>query len=138
MVPLKAASALVGDHLKPGLFYRDKDRIHDSAFRRLALRCELDLLYRVAKADTLGRRAEGAREPSSEAQEWFLERASTLKVTYEPVPPLLMGRHLLEMGLKPGPRVGEITQEVYQLQLDGTVTNEQEAKAAGFDRIQKA
>ena len=91
----------------------------------------------MAKADSLGRRAEGAPEPSSEAQEWFLKRARDLDVTHKPVPSLLLGRHLLEMGLKPGPEVGRIIDEVYQLQLDGMVRTLEEAKAAGHVRFQR-
>ena len=49
--------ALVRDHLKPGEFYKKRDEVGDGAFRRLARKCELDLLYRVAKADSLGRNA---------------------------------------------------------------------------------
>ncbi|MDQ3821561.1 MAG: HD domain-containing protein, partial [Acidobacteriota bacterium] len=50
--------ALVRDHLKPGEFYRTRGEIGEGAFRRLARKCELDLLYRVARADSLGRNAE--------------------------------------------------------------------------------
>lgn len=114
--------AIVANHLKPGLFSRERDRVGDAAFRRLALRCELDLLYRVAKADSLGRRKEGAPLPDASAQEWFLERARSLDVTRGGPKPLLLGRHLLELGLSPGPRIGEITAQVYQRQLDGDVT----------------
>jgi len=35
---------------------------------------------------------------------------------------------LLEMGLEPGPRVGEITKAIYEMQLDGRVSDLQEAK----------
>jgi tRNA nucleotidyltransferase (CCA-adding enzyme) len=119
--------AIVGNHLKPGLLHREGDRVSDAAFRRLALKCELELLYRVAKADSLGRRAPGAKEPSSAAQEWFRARALALGVSKEGPKPLLLGRHVLELGLKPGPRVGEITEAVYQLQLDGKVTTLEEA-----------
>ena len=122
--------AMVADHLKPGLFSRERDKVGDSAFRRLALKVELDLLYRVAKADSLGRKKEGAPPPDADAQEWFLERARTLSVTRGGPKPFLMGRHLLEMGLKPGPRIGEITDRVYQLQLDGDVKTLDDALAA--------
>ena len=120
--------AIVDNHLKPGLLSRTRDKVGDSAFRRLALKCELDLLYRVAKADSLGRRAPGAKEPDSDAQEWFLERAKSLNVTHEGPKPLLLGRHLLEMGLKPGPKIGEITGKVYDLQLEGRVKTLEEAQ----------
>ena len=121
--------ALVADHLKPGQFFQARDRVGDAAFRRLAVRCELDLLYRVAKADALGRRTEGAPAPSAEAQEWFLERARALEVAREAPRPLLLGRHLLAMGLSPGPRIGEITRRVFELQLDGAVATLDEALA---------
>jgi tRNA nucleotidyltransferase (CCA-adding enzyme) len=120
--------AIVDNHLKPGVWFRE-GKVGDAAFRRLALKCELDLLYRVAKADSLGRRAPGAKEPSADAQEWFLERARSLKVTHEGEKPILLGRHLLEMGLKPGPKVGEIAGKVYELQLEGRVRTLEEAQA---------
>jgi tRNA nucleotidyltransferase (CCA-adding enzyme) len=125
----KQILAIVDNHLKPGLLSRTRDKVGDAAFRRLALKCEIDLLYRVAKADSLGRRAPGAKEPDADAQEWFLERAKSLSVTKEGPKPLLLGRHLLEMGLAPGLRIGEITKKVYELQLDGVVKTLEEAQA---------
>jgi len=34
-----------------------------------------------------------------------------------------MGRHLIEMGLKPGPEFKRILDAVYEMQLDGVVTS---------------
>jgi tRNA nucleotidyltransferase (CCA-adding enzyme) len=116
--------ALVRDHLKPGEFYKKRDEVGDGAFRRLARRCELELLYRVAKADSLGRNADWVpREEwfTADAQEWFINHARELKVEARAPAPLLMGRHLLEMGIKPGPQMGEITRAVYEMQLDGSI-----------------
>jgi tRNA nucleotidyltransferase (CCA-adding enzyme) len=123
--------ALVRNHLKPGEFYKKRDEIGDGAFRRLARKCELDLLCRVARADSLGRNAEWVpREKwfTAEAQDWFIERARELEVTSRAPAPILLGRHLLELGLQPGPRVGEITKAVYEMQLDGRVFDLDEAK----------
>jgi tRNA nucleotidyltransferase (CCA-adding enzyme) len=53
--------------------------------------------------------------------DWFIERARALGVEHEPPPPLLLGRHLLDLGLKPGPRVGEVLRQVYEKQLDGEI-----------------
>jgi tRNA nucleotidyltransferase (CCA-adding enzyme) len=125
--------ALVRDHLKPGEFYRKREEVTDGAFRRLARRCELDLLYLVARADSLGRNAPWvARERwyDAAAQEWFIERARELSVERRAPAALLMGRHLLEMGLQPSPRVGEIARAVYEMQLDGRVRTLEEARAA--------
>jgi tRNA nucleotidyltransferase (CCA-adding enzyme) len=124
--------ALVRHHLKPGEFYKKRDEVGEGAFRRLARRCEPDLLYRVAKADSLGRNADWVpREQwyGAEAQEWFIERTRELQVEERPPEPLLLGRHLLELGLEPGPKVGEITRAVYEMQLDGRVRTLDEAIA---------
>ena len=113
-----------------GEFYKKRDEIGDGAFRRLARRCELDLLYRVAKADSLGRNAEWVpREKWYDvaAQEWFINRARELEVELTAPAPILLGRHLLELGLQPGPRIGEITKAVYEMQLDGRVTTIEQA-----------
>jgi tRNA nucleotidyltransferase (CCA-adding enzyme) len=133
--------ALVRDHLKPGEFYRKRMEVGDGAFRRLARKCELDLLYRVAKADSLGRNAEWVpREKwyGSEAQEWFIRRAKELSVESAAPPPLLMGRHLLEMGLAPSPLIGEIAKAVYEMQLDGRVRTLEEAKLAAGEFIKSS
>ena len=124
--------ALVREHLKPGEFYKKRDEVGDGAFRRLARRCEPDLLYRVAKADSLGRNAEWVPRNQwygADAQEWFIQRTKELEVEQRPPEPLLLGRHLLELGLEAGPRIGEITRAVYEMQLDGRVRAVDEAIA---------
>ncbi len=121
---------LVRYHLKPGEFYKSKSPVGDGAFRRLARKVEPDLLYRVAKADSLGRNPDWLpREKwfGSAAQEWFIEKARKLNIERHPPKPILMGRHLIEMGMKPSPRFGKIINAVYELQLDGKVENLDEA-----------
>ena len=115
---------LVGNHLKPGQFYDDRERVSDGAIRRLARKCEPALLYRVARADCLGRT--GDFPPV--AMEWFLERVRQLEVAERPPDPLLQGRHVLELGVLPGPEVGRIVRAVYERQLDGAVRTLDEAR----------
>ncbi len=38
-----------------------------------------------------------------------------------------MGRHMIEMGLEPSPRFGEILDAVYELQLDGKIDDLEQA-----------
>jgi tRNA nucleotidyltransferase (CCA-adding enzyme) len=38
----------------------------------------------------------------------------------------VLGRHVLALGLEPGPRVGELLKQVYEKQLDGEVTTVEE------------
>ena len=118
---------ITAHHLKPGMWFKVRDEVGDGAFRRLAQKVDLELLARVAKADCLGR-APGVF--NCDAMDWFLERARGLGVEHRPPPPILLGRHLLELGMKPGPRVGEILKAVYERQLDGAVTNLDEALSA--------
>ncbi|GIU80971.1 MAG: multifunctional CCA protein [Pyrinomonadaceae bacterium] len=119
---------LVRYHLKPGEFHKVRDRLGDGAFRRLARKVEMDLLYRVARADCLGRNL--PNEPpkfTAEAQEWFIQKAQELQVRDQAPKPILMGRHLIELGLKPSPTFGKILNAVYEKQLDGEITTLEEA-----------
>ncbi|MBI3402889.1 MAG: hypothetical protein HY048_15855 [Acidobacteria bacterium] len=123
----KQVLGITAQHLKPGMWFKVKDEVGDGAFRRLAAKVDLELLARLAKSDCLG------REPghfNCDAMDWFLERARSLGVQHRPPEPILLGRHVLALGLKPGPRVGEIVKAAYELQLDGKVTNLDEAIAA--------
>lgn len=117
--------ALVANHLKPGQLYDERERVSDGAIRRLARKCEPDLLYRVARADCLGRHP-GRFEPV--AMEWFRDKVRALAVERQPPAPLLQGRDVLALGLAPGPEVGRIVRAVYERQLDGAVTTIEEAR----------
>jgi tRNA nucleotidyltransferase (CCA-adding enzyme) len=109
---------IVANHLKPGMFAKAQPPVGDGAFRRLAQRVDLELLAIVARADCEGR---GGGFDCS-AMDWFVARARQLGVEHAPPPPLVKGRHLVELGVSPGPALGELLREVYERQLDGGVT----------------
>lgn len=117
---------IVAHHLKPLSFSKAVPQAGDSAFRRLAQKVDLELLARVAESDCLGR----SGDFDCRGIRWFLERARALGVEHQAPEPLLLGRHLLEAGVAPGPRMGRILRQVYERQLDGTVTTLEEARAA--------
>lgn len=114
---------ITAEHLRPSAFYKQKDTVTDGAFRRLAQKVDLELLVRFDRADCHGRK--GVFDCS--AMDWFIERARSLGVEHKPPAPILLGRHLLELGVAPGPRMGKILRAVYELQLDGSVTTLDEA-----------
>lgn len=119
---------LVRYHLTPGMFYKSKPG--DGAFRRLAGKVEPDLLYRVAKADSLGRNPEWLPKEKwfkAESQEWFIKKVRELNIERKAPPAILMGRHLIELGLNPSPQFKKIIDAVYEKQLDGQITNLTEA-----------
>ncbi|PYR22662.1 MAG: polynucleotide adenylyltransferase [Acidobacteria bacterium] len=123
----KQVLGLTAQHLKPGSWFKVRDEVGDGAFRRLAHKVDLELLARLAKSDCEGR-SPGRFDCS--AMDWFLDRARALGVEHRPPVPILLGRHVLALGLTPGPRVGEILKVVYEQQMDGTVTTLDEAIAA--------
>jgi len=116
---------IVAHHLKPGMFRQSPTPVSDGAFRRLAQKVDLELLARVAKSDCLGR---GGGFDCS-AMDWFLDRARELGVQHAPPEPIVKGRHLLALGVPPGPPVGVILGQIYERQLDGSVTTLEEGLA---------
>jgi tRNA nucleotidyltransferase (CCA-adding enzyme) len=124
--------ALVEHHATPYRWRGAREPVADGAFRRLALKLEPALLYRVARADCLGRT--GDFKP--EAEEWFLARVRQLGIEHQAPAPLLLGRHVLALGIRPGPRVGELTRAVYERQLDGDVNTLDEALEAAKGLIE--
>jgi tRNA nucleotidyltransferase (CCA-adding enzyme) len=127
----KQVLGIVGEHLRPMSFYKSRDTVRDGAFRRLAQKVDLELLVRFARADCHGRK--GTFDCSG--IEWFFERAKSLGVEHKPPQPILLGRHLMELGVQPGPRMGEILKAVYEQQLDGSVTSLDTAIAAAREVI---
>jgi tRNA nucleotidyltransferase (CCA-adding enzyme) len=107
---------LVAQHLKPGAFHK-AGNVSDGAFRRLAQRVDLELLARVARADCRGRTGDF----DCTAMDWFIARARSLGVEHQPPGPILMGRHLLDLGVAPGPEMGGLLKAVYEKQLDGEI-----------------
>jgi tRNA nucleotidyltransferase (CCA-adding enzyme) len=115
---------MTSQHLKPGMWFKVRDEVGDGAFRRLSQKVDLELLARLAKSDCLGRQP-GIFDCT--AMDWFLERALAIGADKGPPPPLLLGRHVLALGVAPGPAVGKILKAVYELQLDGSVTTVDQA-----------
>ena len=86
-------------------FFKARETMTDGAFRRLA-----------QKVDSNAGAIRPRRLPRPRGTfdcsgiDWFIERARALGVEHKPPAPILLGRHLIEMGVEPGPRMGEILQ----------------------------
>ena len=113
----RSVLGLVAHHLKPSGFRKSPTPVSDGAFRRLAQKVDLELLARFAKADCHGRTGNF----DCSAMDWFLERARALGVEHAPPPPLVFGRHLLDLGVPPGPAMGDLLKQIYERQLDGEI-----------------
>lgn len=120
---------LVEFHMHPGQFCRQADEIKDSAFRRLSTKVDLNLLARVFFADSMSRNGNSHGIVfTPEKVNWFRHKVETLEIRPEGPERLLLGRHLLEMGMKPGKAMGSLLDCTYELQLEGVVTTLEEAK----------
>ena len=111
---LRDVPPLVQMHMRPYAMWRSQSS--DGAVRRLSTKvCSIEALVRVAAADLTG----------TEACDWLLSTARRLAVEAAAPKPLLLGRQLIALGMKPGPRFGEILQKTYEAQLDGRFSTTQ-------------
>lgn len=76
---------------------------------------------RVVEADCNGRHPLPGGLPA--AVGLMLDIAEELAILDSAPEPLLMGRHLIELGMQPGPHFGDILRAAYEAQLDGQFTN---------------
>lgn len=97
-----------------------------ASIRKLSTVVEIDLFARILKARGL-----------EQESEWLVDEASKLGVLNKAPEPVLMGRHLLMMGLKPSPQIGEILDEVFEQQIEGKITNLDEAKEFAYQIINR-
>lgn len=97
--------------------YRSQQDFSDADIRRMADAGDVELLAILREEPVLAQRAEG------------------LGVLHAPLPPLLLGRDLAKMGMTPGPKMGQLLHELRQLQLDGQMSQFEEAWAWAQARL---
>ena len=113
------ALPLMEQHMRPLALYRDN--ASEAAIRRLAKRVKrLDRLVRVAYADQCGRPPIVVDD--FPAGKWLLKKADALAVKDRAPKPLMLGRHLIDLGLEPGLQFSEYLDKAYEAQLDGVFT----------------
>jgi tRNA nucleotidyltransferase (CCA-adding enzyme) len=116
----------VANHDKPSALHRAQSG--DPAIRRLAKKVgRIDRLLRVDLADRQGR---PPLWPGDETPHgvWLLERAQTLNVVQGFVPDILKGRHLIEVGMRPGLHFNVILKAASEAQTDGAFSDEAGAR----------
>jgi len=119
---LKEVPPLVRLHMRPFAMWKDKSS--DGAIRRLAAKVvRIDRLIRVAAADDAGR-PPFPSEP--EPLRWLAEQAERLRVADSAPKPLVQGRDLIALGMKPGVEFGKVLKAAYEAQLDGKFSTTQE------------
>jgi len=102
---------------------------NDAHIRRLARKLHpatIDDLCAVMIADSLGRPPLDGEE-SIALIEKLRTRAHELSIRANPPRPILLGRHLIALGHKPGPGFSSILDAAFEAQLDGAFANEETA-----------
>lgn len=108
---------LVRCHMRPFALW--KSHAKESAIRRLAVQVgRIDRLIRVAAADDAGR-PPFPRTP--DALEWLAAEAEKLEVKNSAPKPIVRGRNLIDMGLRPGVGFNRLLKICYEAQLDGRI-----------------
>ena len=112
-------AALVEHHLAPASFIRNGATA--KGYRRLARKLEragvsVELLVRVARADHLGRTTADALAGRFDAGDAFLAAARACRVDRAAPRDVVLGRHLIERGLSPGPGFAPILERCRDVQ----------------------
>lgn len=111
-----AVVPLVREHMKPYQLWADA--AGPSAIRRLARRVgRIDRLVRLARADHRGRPPKPWN--GFPAGDWLVTQAAALDLADQAPRPIVLGRHLIDRGLVPGPHFAPILDACFEAQLDG-------------------
>jgi tRNA nucleotidyltransferase (CCA-adding enzyme) len=118
--------ALVLHHLAPARLVGAG--AHAKAYRRLARKLDkagvdAGLLYRLARADHLGRTTEEALARDCDVVDRFLAGMRELEIHEEGPKDVVLGRHLVARGIPPGPRVGALLRRCREIQDETGLTS---------------
>lgn len=120
---IESVVALVITHMIPTHLYKEATRggglkQMNRSVRRLSTRVNLERLARLVLIDKSGRPPKPKVSPEAD---WLRERAAALGTVTKGPEPILLGRHLVMLGLKPGPHFKPILEGAMSLQLDGDI-----------------
>jgi len=133
---VNTVESLVREIHQPDLIFANTEN-RDGEIRRLSLRVNVSLLIKAARAEHFGRQNESDVRQPYLAGDWMIKRFKELGLSdSKKIEPLLMGRHLIEMGLKPGPKFTVILKEAFEKQLDGVIRTLDEILEWAHDRVQ--
>lgn len=132
---IRSVCKLVRYHRSPLTLVEQKSS--SKAYKRLAKKLSPEVtakqLYWVAWCDVRGRNANGT-EPLTKGLgeddiilETFLEKVKGAQVEEGPEEPVLLGRHLLDL-IEPGPELGKILKEAYEIQIEEDIRDIEELK----------
>jgi poly(A) polymerase len=118
-------AACVRQHMQ----FKDVKQMRKATLRRLLLRETFPLEMELHRLDCLG------SHNSLEHYHFLIEQAEELKKKPAIRPPLLTGKDLIELGMKPGPAMGALLAEIREKQLQDELKTPRQARAWVKKRI---
>jgi tRNA nucleotidyltransferase (CCA-adding enzyme) len=126
---LEGVETLVHYHMRPTELYEGK--ASDSAIRRLARKVDIPMLVALSMADKMGR----TDKADLKAERWLMKRYKDLKLADpETLDRRVKGRHLIQLGIQPGPEMGRILNKIYSAQLEGKFDTTEEGVKYATDQ----
>ncbi len=107
--------------VKMHMYFKDAEKMKDSTLRRLYANDGFDQLVQLSYADAM------ASWKQTGHIEYVLKKRDELSEKEVSPQPLISGYDLLERGYKEGEELGRILEHVYELQLNGDLSDRKEA-----------
>ena len=101
-------------HMIPGQLYRSDSKV--ASWKRLHNKFRLDVLGWISKADSSGRTGRSIKDVHEVSEKCFKLFSEFGEKVIEPI---VKGRHLIALGMKPGPDFSVVLSKAYELQLEG-------------------
>jgi tRNA nucleotidyltransferase/poly(A) polymerase len=111
--------ACVRNHMQ----FKDVKQMRKATLRRLLLRKTFPLEFELHRLDCLGSHG------NLDHYEFLLAQAEELTKKPAIRPPLLTGKDLIKLGMKPGPAMGKVLEEIREKQLADELKTPREARA---------
>jgi poly(A) polymerase len=111
--------------------FKDVKQMRKATLRRLLLRETFLLELELHKLDCLGSHGD------LELYDFLIEQAEELKKKPEIRPPLLTGKYLIALGMKPGKELGALLAEIREKQLQDELKTPRQAKLWAKKRMEK-
>jgi poly(A) polymerase len=109
--------------------FKDVKQMRKATLRRLLLRETFPLELELHKLDCLGSHGD------LELYDFLIQQAEELKKKPAIRPPLLTGKDLIALGMKPGPEMGKLLAEIREKQLQDELKTPRQARAWARKRL---
>ena len=118
---IEKATAIVGEHMQPWNLFQGSAR--KPGWKRLHNRLRLDVLGWMCKCDSCGGPNVSISDPDFEHETSKMCWDHFSEFGANPIAPILMGRHLIQEGVKPGPHFTPMLQAAFDAQIDDESLN---------------